>query len=223
MNGHTKGLIITSSQSGLWLQHSCPHFPDPAAQNFSASYPTGGLINGQLFLCMSLENPAIVDTIGIMLQYTKPFVYNYSIPNRLKSLLPQLTKVAEENATIKNAPWFHTFEMNTTMDQLQLKVFAKGPKFRKDIYSAWIAPEYESSLDVQSWLNGQHPLGSNCTSSICPVYNVLIKNQAGQNFSYTDDHSKWAVSLKPEKPLTCIGDLNRMVKMFNDPRIKVLN
>lgn len=209
MNGHTKGVIMSSSGGGIWVQHSCPHFPDTMAENFSSSYPTGGLINGQMFFCVSLQNASSVDKIGLFLEYTRPFVYNHSIPASLEPSFPQLTRVAKLNETVKTAPWFTKASIDT--GDLQLEVFAKGPKFRREIYSAWVAPEYEVGLDVQSWLNGPHPFMSNCTSNESPVFNVLMKKLAGQNFSHSDDHSKWAVSLNETKPVTCIGDLNRMV------------
>ncbi|CAL8092958.1 unnamed protein product [Orchesella dallaii] len=208
MNGHTKGLVLTSPEGGFWLQHSCPHFPNIAAENFSSSYPPGGLINGQMFLCMSLGNPSNVDVVGKVLQYTRPLVYNYTIPTTMQQLLPQLTLVATKNATVKQAPWFTKYELQA--GELNLTLFVKGPKFRKEIYSAWIAPEYETSLDVQSWLNGAHPFASNCSSPKFPVLNVLSKVLGAQNFSYTDDHSKWAVSASTDNPITCVGDLNRM-------------
>ncbi|ODN04457.1 Deoxyribonuclease-2-alpha [Orchesella cincta] len=208
MNGHTKGLVLTSTEGGFWLQHSCPHFPNIQAENFSSSYPVGGLINGQMFFCMSLGNVSNVDVVGTVLQYTKPLIYNYTIPTEMEKLLPQLTQVATKNATVEQAPWFNTFKLQA--GDLNLTVFVKGPKFHKEIYSAWIAPEYETSLDVQSWLNGAHPFPSNCTSNQFPVFNVLSKTVGGQSFSYTDDHSKWAVSANSSAPITCVGDLNRM-------------
>lgn len=209
MNGHTKGIVWASSNGGVWLQHSCPHFPDLASENFTSSYPQGGLINGQMFLCMSLGNASSVDVVGRVLQYTKPFVYNYSIPTTMESLLPELSKVAEKNATVRKQPWFNTFHLEAA--NFSFTVHAKGPKFRREIYSNWIAPEYNTGLDVQSWLNGAHPYMSNCTSDTCPVLNILTKTINSQNFSFVDDHSKWAVSTVKEKPVTCIGDLNRMV------------
>ncbi|ODN04460.1 Plancitoxin-1 [Orchesella cincta] len=92
--------------------------------------------------------------------------------------------------------------------------FAKGPSFNEDIYSAWIAPNYNTKLEVQSWLNGPNPYASNCTLANLSVYNILGKRIAGQEFSTHSDHSKWAVSADDDdhhqQRLVCISDLNRM-------------
>ena len=66
-------------------------------------------------------------------------------------------------------------------------------------------------LDVQSWLQGSHTFASNCTSN-CTVLNIVEKSMLSQSFSFSDDHSKWAVAQK-DKPLVCIADLNRAVSL----------
>ncbi|CAL8092961.1 unnamed protein product [Orchesella dallaii] len=90
--------------------------------------------------------------------------------------------------------------------------FVKGPSFNEDIYSAWIAPNFNTKLEVQSWLNGPNPYASNCTLADLSVYNILGKRIAGQVFSTHNDHSKWAVSTDDHRQqrLVCISDLNRM-------------
>jgi len=90
--------------------------------------------------------------------------------------------------------------------------FVKGPSFNEDIYSAWIATNYNTKLKVQSWLNGPNPYASNCTLVDSSVYNILGKRIAGQVFSTHNDHSKWAMSADDHRQqrLVCISDLNRM-------------
>jgi len=126
-NGHTKGIIITSTRYGIFLQHSVPHFP-LLKEGEGFSYPIGGLENGQLFLCLSL-NASQVDSIGEALLYTKPDVYKFSIRNELVPVLPKLTRVARDNATRKSAPWFTTLRLQA--GSLDFTAFVKGPKFRK--------------------------------------------------------------------------------------------
>lgn len=89
--GHTKGVILTNLQGGIWLQHSVPHFPEyRSGSNYS--YPKTGENNGQVLHCLSLDVNE-VDNIGNILAITKPHVYNFSIPEGLQKSLPTLMKV----------------------------------------------------------------------------------------------------------------------------------
>jgi len=92
-NGHTKGVVITDTTGGYWLQHSVPHFPGNLS--IASAYPPGGLENGQMFFCLSLTVQEI-DRIGSVLEYTKPDIYNYNIPAQFGSLLPQLVEVTSK-------------------------------------------------------------------------------------------------------------------------------
>ncbi len=125
-NGHTKGVVIADGGGGLWLQHSLPHFPnlDPAFP----FYPPGGLENGQMFLCLSLELP-LLDRLGEALELTKPRLFRSSIPPPLRPLLPRLTDVVMKNRTKTRAPWFTTIPLRA--GNLNFTLFVKGPKFRR--------------------------------------------------------------------------------------------
>jgi len=91
-NGHTKGILVANLVGGVWLQHSVPHFVSLEKTNLHYSYPFTGLENGQMFFCFSLTLPQL-DSIGRILEITKPNVYNYSIPESFKSILPTLYQV----------------------------------------------------------------------------------------------------------------------------------
>jgi len=91
-----------------------------------------------------------------------------------------------------------------------LQSFAKGPSYNQEIYSDWIAPYWKSDLDVQSWLNGPNAYPSNCTVPALSVYNIDDKTVAGNTWTTSKDHAKWAISNEESRPVVCIGDLNRM-------------
>lgn len=130
-NGHTKGAVLTKAAKGFWLVHSVPHFPKHVkGQSQEGYYPFGGLENGQLFLCLSLPREQIDAVIGNALLYTKPHIYNYSIPAAMNSLLPKLEDIVVKNATQTQPPWF-TLSQVKTNDGLDFMVFVKGVKFRK--------------------------------------------------------------------------------------------
>jgi len=202
-NGHTKGILLTTKDGGIWLQHSVPHFPVPGN---TYDYPVTGHTNGQTFLCLTLTIEQ-VDGIGEILQYTKPNVFNYSIPDSFSELLPTLKKVVQQKFR-RSPPWFKLFTLTTP--SLTLQIFAKGPKYEKEIYYDWVAPKLKIGLDVQSWLNGARALPSDCQPPF-PVYNILMKSVDGEQFSTHKDHSKWAVGGSDSSHAwTCIADLNRM-------------
>ena len=80
-----------------------------------------------------------------------------------------------------------------------------------------MAPELETDLLVETWRRGAGtPLSSNCSYEykVNNVESVELNFAAGSSisrtspWSYLEDHSKWAISVS--KPLTCIGDINRM-------------
>lgn len=60
--GHTKGVVMGDSESGLWLIHSVPHYPPEAKSNVYL-YPKSGVIYGQSFLCISVD-PKGLEIIG---------------------------------------------------------------------------------------------------------------------------------------------------------------
>ncbi|CAG7733893.1 unnamed protein product [Allacma fusca] len=201
-NGHSKGLMMANTKGGFWMPHSIPHFPR-VSKTFE--YPPGGLDNGQMLFCLSLPLNTINEVLGGALEYTKATFYNSSIPASLESQLSKIQGVIKYNKTASGV-YYNQYEIGVS--DLKISVFAKGPKFHREIYADWIAPYYNSSLNVQSWLNGAHAYLSNCTLN-CSVYNVMKKTILGQGFTFNDDHSKWAVGQNQNSELTCIADLNR--------------
>jgi len=126
-NGHTKGIVATKSDGGIWLPHSVPHFPIYNSTSTEFGYPLGGLINGQMFLCISIPISQ-VDNVGEILQYTKPDLYGSQVPKEMETKLPKFL-AAINNATVTSPPWFKQFAFNG--GQYPFKVFVKGPKFHR--------------------------------------------------------------------------------------------
>ena len=189
--------------------HSVPHFPKLLPGNQTQFYPLGGLENGQIFFCLTLPVSQIDGVIGNALQYTKPNIYEAQIPAAMHGSLLTLVDVVSNNATKTKPPWY-TLHQLRTVGGVDLTVFVKGIKFRKDIYSAWIAQKLATGLDVQSWLQGKHPLSSDCAGKY-EVYNVVGKELTRERYNYTNDHSKWANGI--EVQWTCVSDLNRTVSI----------
>ncbi|CAG7723741.1 unnamed protein product [Allacma fusca] len=202
--GHTKGVIIANSVSGIWLQHTVPHFPSTEGKYL---YPHTGAHNGQIFFCMSLNPDKIDETVAGILAITKPNIYSQSFPPIFNNVYPNLRKLLPKKRAKgrKKSRPLKSQNFNLTVGTMNFTVFAKSPKNKQEIYADWIAPTLKSNLKVQSWLNGPHPLA--CTLKPYTVLNIDDKKLGVSEFSTHDDHSKWAIG---EKEWTCISDLNRM-------------
>lgn len=62
--GHSKGMVAAGNNSGFWLVHSVPKFPQlPYQSNNSYAYPKTGVKFGQSFLCISMI-PEELDKVG---------------------------------------------------------------------------------------------------------------------------------------------------------------
>lgn len=173
--GHTKGIVLGNEAGGLWIIHSVPLFP-PVEGIYS--YPFTGTIYGQSFLCISL-NATNLDhvgkififninfikqkknvLIGIQLQYNQPHIYSQNIPVILRYILPDLYNAAQ-GFTVQNSPWYHALNL-TSKSGTNFLSFAKSRQFGKELYIDWISPYLNTSLEVETWLNGAGRIPSEC-------------------------------------------------------------
>jgi len=160
-NGHSKGIVLANGGGGLWLYHSVPKFPMPGT-NF---YPSNGLVNAQMFLCLTLTADQ-VDSIADAFNIIRPNLGNSSIPENLKNQFPRLQRFLDTKR-FKSGP------LNTTsvlsVGELKFKVFAKSPKFNKGILVCsqrqWCPPMQmrQSSGFLSCFSRSLHGLDSPCT------------------------------------------------------------
>lgn len=153
--GHTKGVLAANDNSGFWLVHSVPKYPDSDYADYK--YPPTGHLYGQSFLCISLKEHQI-DLVGQQLKYNEPHVYLGQIPQSLETKYPSLAEVAKSKVLIKDPPFF-SLENITGTDFMS---FAKSSKFGKELYVDWVAPTLHSHLNVESWLHGSGRIDSEC-------------------------------------------------------------
>lgn len=77
--GHTKGTVMADNNSGLWLVHSVPKFPQlPYQNNNSYTYPKTGVKFGQSFLCMSMTAEEL-DKVGECTWHFALFIILYYV------------------------------------------------------------------------------------------------------------------------------------------------
>jgi deoxyribonuclease-2 len=207
--GHTKGVVMSETDGGLWLVHSVPKFPPPptnSSRNKSYySYPQSGRYYGQSFLCISLTDSQL-DLVGVQLTYNEPQIYSSNVPASLEENLPHLAAAARKKR-VTAAPWYHQQQITSQGGQTFYS-FAKAGKFNKELYMDWVAPTLRSNLLVETWQNGRGKLPSSCGRKFV-VENVssVTLNADNVRFKSTEDHSKWAAAYKD---WVCIGDINRM-------------
>ncbi|XP_043526300.1 plancitoxin-1 isoform X2 [Frieseomelitta varia] len=222
--GHTKGIVMANSEQGFWLIHSVPNFPPVPKNGIQTrplnkeninidgkyNYPESGTFYGQSFLCISLGSDQF-DIVGKQLLYNEIAVYAKNIPDILSKQYPIL-KNATNQIHVKTPPYNHKAVIKS-LGMIEFTSFAKAGKWGKELYGDFVAPQLQSDLFVQSWLNSRGKLPSICTGR--KIYNVKSLKFDVANVDYTSshDHSKWAITdtKKSVNHWVCIGDINRAI------------
>uniref|UniRef100_A0A5S6QIM0 Deoxyribonuclease II n=2 Tax=Trichuris muris TaxID=70415 RepID=A0A5S6QIM0_TRIMR len=201
---HSKGVVAFGDRLGFWLIHSVPKFPSPNA----FTYPNTGKVYGQTLLCITFKLNSLSE-IGEQLYYNSPGIYAAQLPLSLAQRFPVLAKVlAGEGPQTK--PFVRLSTIRSAGGQM-FQHFAKNKKWRKELYSDFVAQTLKTPLLVETWHRGSSTnLPSNCTE---PYYVENVKHiRLSSNISFPalDDHSKWAVADDASTSFfTCIGDINR--------------
>ncbi|KAK6052520.1 deoxyribonuclease II [Cooperia oncophora] len=186
--GHSKGVVVFDDETGFWMIHSVPNFPPLG----SYSYPESGMKFGQIFLCLSLSTEFLED-IGDHLRYVQATPFFSNLPRKFSKRFPILVSIVKKQSLPKSAKQFARVGQLSTIQDLWLDL---------------VAPELDTSLDVESWLNGAaDDLDSTCTRRTS-IYDVSAVNLPDVSFDSSRDHSKWAVADKGgRKSIVCVGDL----------------
>uniref|UniRef100_A0A8C6SEP2 deoxyribonuclease II n=1 Tax=Neogobius melanostomus TaxID=47308 RepID=A0A8C6SEP2_9GOBI len=220
--GHSKGLVLgdSSTETSVWITHSTPQFPFRRDQN--RFWPDSGKQMGQSFLCVSLPFPAL-STVGknqrpspaaILFQISVPgfpLITLTGSPSMLFApdhVLNSKSDIVTLQMQISHKclcllSWIHEFHTLNCAHSL-----ADGDLYVK------LAKGLDSDLNAQTWgcqLNGDE---SFCEAGEPQVLNVQDMADSGVKWSTKRDHSKWAVSTKPNTSWTCFGDMNRSVSQY---------
>ncbi|XP_011505915.1 PREDICTED: plancitoxin-1, partial [Ceratosolen solmsi marchali] len=235
--GHTKGVFVSNENEGFWLIHSVPNFP-PQPNNGDIinksrtkrnknvkhtkakqlvvgeyAYPSTGKLNGQSFLCIS-TNKTNFNTIGKQLMYNEIIVYKKNIPNYCLSQYSTLVDAAHQ-VHITNGSYNNKVNIYSKSGE-KFTSFAKNSKWGKDLYDDFIAPQLNTDLYTETWLNGRGRLPSDChRSKVLNIQSITLP-VAQIQFKNTHDHSKWAASVESndKNSWVCVGDINRASTQF---------
>uniref|UniRef100_A0A0N4ZCJ7 Deoxyribonuclease-2-alpha n=1 Tax=Parastrongyloides trichosuri TaxID=131310 RepID=A0A0N4ZCJ7_PARTI len=204
---HAKGTLAFDKESGFYLIHSIPGFPP--VSNYS--YPNSGTNYGQSILCITVKFSQ-VDEIAKQLYFDRPQVYNGYLPTSLVSKVPYFSKVLAGEYQKDKSKTSSVTEIKSR-NNVVFKSFAKTAAFKNDLYDGLVAPTLKTGLIVETWRRGKE-VELNCSVEH-PISDVrtfsVIKTST---FTYTQDHSKLAISADKNKPYVCIGDINRMTTQY---------
>lgn len=199
-SAHAKGVMASDGTSGFWLIHSVPKFPDLTAVDFT--FPSGGEIYGQTFLCLTLPNSEI-NSLTTQLQYDKVSVYESNLPSGIS--WPNLQSLIDGNFIDG------TNILNTqTIGGASFTSFAKSPSWGQDLYENLVLPQLKTGFMWETWRRRPF-LDPYCPPSYSYAsVNVETFILGGKTFKYTQDHSKWGAELPGGSDWVCVGDINRM-------------
>ncbi|CAF2892816.1 unnamed protein product [Rotaria sp. Silwood2] len=215
-----------NTQTGFWLVHSVPHFPQIIEKGYE--YPDSGRIFGQTMLCITLDNTTSlsvnsIDLLSTHFLFTRPLVFDSKLTPSATNRYPILANsIITNKGHINEPPYTRFYPLNSS--SLKILTFAKYGLANIDMLSELIVPSLHTSMLSETWSNGrQTNLPSNCTGQ----YHTENIEKLAFNFTVHHDHSKWLVS--NYDTWTCIGDMNRQAEQkvrhggfacINDKRIQ---
>ncbi|GFY48400.1 hypothetical protein TNIN_450891 [Trichonephila inaurata madagascariensis] len=103
-----------------------------------------------------------------------------------------------------------------SLSDVEFTGFAKDNQEVVDLYSEIIGPTLDVNLIVETWRKGAgQVLEPSCKQSNKVIdvqaINMTVKNKDKRiDFTYLQDHSKWAISQDSFSSMVCVADLNRM-------------
>jgi deoxyribonuclease-2 len=203
--GHCKGIITWNKNKISWLCHSTPNFPKYFNGSEISDLESGEHIYGQSYQYIEIDYSdnllnSIIQQIIIMDANIYIEKYNNDL-NTNKTIL----NIKNNNTNNNTNNDFNKIYLTDKIIHI-----AKSPHYNIDIYSDYIAKEYNSLWYVETWMRG-HKIDDNeerKTHHLIKDISSLKYNS--YKYSETQDHSKWGVT----KNMYWIGDLNRMTSQF---------
>eukprot|EP01017_Pseudomicrothorax_dubius_P041946 TRINITY_DN6780_c0_g1_i1.p1 TRINITY_DN6780_c0_g1~~TRINITY_DN6780_c0_g1_i1.p1 ORF type:complete len:347 (-),score=39.69 TRINITY_DN6780_c0_g1_i1:18-1058(-) len=205
---HSKGFIAfnSTSQQGILLQHSIPHFP---RINYSKEFTQGEILltlddttYSQTLLCINIDAANFTNFLQQM-QVARVFIYKTNIS-------PTVMRHATERALLQILISFFSdrkyTKLGSTTDSIQL--FTKPKTVNEFLFEDVIQPVLKCDFFVESW--GRPYMPSQCDRQYKTENVLTIQETPDKSWKNTQDHSKWGVSATILSTWVCISDLNRM-------------
>ena len=205
--GHTKGFFaFDKNNNGFWITHSIPLFPvGPEKIDNYIGLGSNSWTYAQNMLCLSV-NANTINELSNKFLLNKPQIYDSKLITNTYKYINEL--VDGKYSTEEKCE----YEIFTTKNGMNFKVFAKTAEWNNDLYSECITLNEKDSLWVESWIRGSAE-GPICPISDYDTLDIKYLNFGNNNsWSETQDHSKWAITVN--KYVICMGDINRMTTQY---------
>lgn len=223
-NGHSKGVLAYGEKGGFLLSHSIPRYPPNPDITSHYEYPESGKRFAQMAVCVSSTKQNASDAfrneikslLDLMVHF-KPKVY---ASNVLHYWPPEIRYKFNKVIYPEKAQLDELFIGNISYGQNFVHIHSFGQSNNakcKDIFNV-ISEHYQAPMvaqsDAQTWLDRYNPLPSICQSKFTVENIKLVKIWTYYGIEWIEwsrikDHSKWIASKVMEKPIICVGDLNR--------------
>lgn len=208
-SGHTKGIIGGDETGGFLMTHSIPRFPDMSFPTFRWGQASDTY--AQSILCISL-NRTELDKAARGMQYNDPKTFSSFMPPGLSTMFPYTTQLIA--GTRRSNSLIQTLN---TVKGAKFIQFAKTGKSGIELYGGLVQPHLKVDMFVETWRRSP-ALDSFCRpnrpyNSINVEYLEITRHTGTkEQYRYTTDHSKWAVSTNTSasENWACVGDINRM-------------
>ncbi|TDQ19483.1 deoxyribonuclease-2 [Algoriphagus boseongensis] len=216
--GHSKGVLAFSpnTNSGLYLLHSTPRFPEIG----KSVLPENERKFGQTYICISLEFDEISKLADVIQTHIQGQVYASNLLGIDKNH-PLVNLV--ENSNNLEEPTPSVLDLKSKKE-VQFKHISKSKKWSepdkvdsngKDYWKDLVGPTLDCDLDVETWRRGmvfgdQDEKDSKTTEDIVDI-DLSKAGFPGFSWTFDQDHSKWGFSCDNKSFWVVIADINRQV------------
>lgn len=205
---HSKGLLAYGKDSGVYLVHSLPKFPEMMANGkFTDKLPANEGSYAQTFLCASFDNKNLFTIIDTLKDIKVGVQSNY-YGNNFDKDLDEVVKHFDSNLNKRSKGNEISVESITTLDGASMTFFAKPKSVLELPWDGHIPNFYKENFYVGTWTR------PNLLPPVCKKFNtnnILSYSVKEMTYNNTQDHSKWGHS----KTVFCVGDLNRTASQLN--------
>ena len=203
---HAKGVVVWNENVIGWLIHSVPNYPEPSSSLLDSEpkeicFPDilkSQLIYGQSFCYIEVPHkPSNLQSILSQLKKMDAHVYHeHHEHDDKKGVKKDIDDEKDDNKIV------NVHKMGENIFHL-----SKNSKWGKDLYEDFICDYINDDILCETWAKPSIP-------SSPRVKNVKTCRWDNVEYSSTNDHSKYAVSMNQKNPWVFIGDINRMESQF---------
>ncbi len=217
--GHSKGVLAFSKKNncGFYLLHSTPRFPEEGTREL----PENEKRFGQTYLCIALKDYSDVNKLATVLMTQNEIqVYASRLPDIEKDeplylLKENLKFEIPKSPSVLNFETPKGFKFTHIAKNKHWSEPVKPQKIGKDYWKDLVGPALQCNLNVETWRRGLVFGDIDLDNKFDTEDDVDIDlgkiGLSGYTWAYSKDHAKWGISVKNDKNIIVISDLNRQL------------